>query len=175
MKLSQKLLGVVLLGSLGFFNQSCSNTEIGAGVGAAVGGIIGNNIDNSRSRPSRCYNCYRPNRRYSYDIENASVITSTGVDEVATVATKYNISYEASGLIVSSLHKAEQQDYSGLKDLGLSTKDVVAVYNNQSLKPETIDALGQNLKMDASHTSALVEKMTADIQAEKALIDSQNL
>ena len=179
MKIYQRILGLSLMGLMSFGAASCSNTEVGIGVGAAVGGIIGSNVGRSNYyrpgyyRPG-CYRCYN----YSYQLNSSpdnSLSSSNDnqsnqdrqMSDITSVAEKYHISYQASDLIVSSLRKAEKQDYSGLKDLGLTSDDVMAIYQNQSLKPESIQALGQNLNMDNSHTSALVVQMTTDIQAAK--------
>jgi hypothetical protein len=181
MKITKNMMSLSLLCLVGFGSASCSNTEIGLGVGTAVGGIIGYKVgQNHNNQPSRCngsYNCngYRRNnngRRYSLEMDLPAAVVDTQND-AAVVADKYNISYPAAELIVTSLHQAENKDYSGLKNLGLKASDVLAVYNNQSMKAESLQALGQNLNMDNSHTAALVEHMTADIQAEKAQLGSQ--
>ena len=184
MNLSKTIISLGTLCLLGLGTISCSNTEIGLGVGAAVGGIIGYKSGQRHSEPR--YNCdnnyydqtcrgYNRYNRYDYNFESSQLqAKDQNQSEVATVAQKYNITDEAAELIVTSLHKAERQDYSGLKTLGLSKADALAIFRNQPLNPESISALGENLKMDNSHTAALVEHMTADIQAEKTQQGSQN-
>ncbi len=185
MNLSKSIISISTLCLLGLGTISCSNTEVGLGVGAAVGGIIGYKAGQRHNGPNyNCNNYYETScrgydenngyNRYNYNFEMSQPQANTeSQNEVATVAQKYNITDQAAELIVSSLHKAEKQDYSGLKSLGLTKADALAVFRNQPLKPESISSLGQNLKMDDSHTAALVEQMTADIQAEKAQLGSQ--
>lgn len=174
----KKLGAITCLLAAGMFLQSCSDTLVGAGVGAAVGGIIGHEVGRNEHR--RDHRDWRRggHRGYHNVIQtmDTAVVTDQDAsipDEVSVVAQKYNISEDASLIIVDSLYRAQNFDFSGLKDLGLTQKDALAMYNNQFPSGEAVASISQNLNMEMGDAALMIKQMTNDIQAEKARLNLQ--
>lgn len=170
---SKKIILTSLLACLGFGFPSCSDTQLGIGVGAIVGGIIGHsgNRDHGGHRHGRRgggrFGRYSEVARMTVDDRN-DLLNESRDEDIEFVAQKYGIPTEASLTLVDSLYKANSKDFSGLRNLGLEDKDLLAIYNNQFPSELALTKVSQNLNMNAHETALLIENITVDVQFQKA-------
>jgi hypothetical protein len=167
----KNLFIATLIAATGLGLGGCTDTEVGIGVGAVIGGVIGSELGHGSrhegrgdyDRPGR-----RCDRRGCWNTQaQLNLQGITEISPVATVADKYQISTAAAQTIVTALSKAQEQDFSGLQELGFETSDFEAIYRGENPSYYTLMTMSERLRMDAGSTNNLLQAMKEDIQAER--------
>ncbi len=113
------------------------------------------------------YHCTRYSPYVGLDQSHDGTSFTSPDPRVAGVAQKYGISHYAATWIVRATLLAEQDDMTGLHELGLENKDLEKIYEGKKLKPIKMNGLGEKLLMTNEETQRLIEAIAANIEAEK--------
>jgi hypothetical protein len=82
-------------------------------------------------------------------------------ERVAKVSEKYGISHYAATYVVRAALLAENNDLSGLADLGLNKNDLENIYQGKGISQTKMDVMGAKLLMSNTETQLLVDKVAA--------------
>lgn len=86
-------------------------------------------------------------------------------ERVAKVSERYGISHYAATYVVRAALLAEQDDMSGLTDLGLNKKDLEKIYEGKQIASDKMDSMAAKLLMTNAETQSLVDKIAAYAKA----------
>lgn len=113
------------------------------------------------------YYCTRYSPGFGLDQSNEGASFTSPDPRVAGAAQKYGISHYAATWIVRATLLAEQDDMTGLNELGLEKKDLEKIYEGKKLKTEKMNGLGEKLLMTNQETQKLIDAIAANVEAEK--------
>lgn len=80
---------------------------------------------------------------------------------------KYAISVESADKLQSALEKAQNKDFSGVDDIGISRQDIKSIYDNKSVSRYSIVNISQAFHISFDDAKVFVNKLKADIQKAK--------
>lgn len=111
----------------------------------------------------------RPRHRNMFALQVAATPESFKSSDarVVKIADKYEITDYAATYIARAIILAEQKDLSGVKEMGLSLKDLQKVYKGKEIETSKLEAVSEKLVLSRGDTQRLLKEMSEDIQVEK--------
>lgn len=118
-------------------------------------------------------------RRWSSEVENqntgfsdlAQNVADFNTPEVsasvpvASVASKYQISFDGAQKVVSALSQGEQGNIEALRTIGFSKSDLVRLYQGKNVSEKTVARLSQSLNLSQEATQGFMTQVKDDVQA----------
>ncbi len=88
-------------------------------------------------------------------------------DKVNIMAEKYALTVESADKLQSALEKAQNNDFSGVDDIGISRQDIKAIYDNKSISRYSTVNISAAFHISFDDAKVFVKKLKADIQKAK--------
>lgn len=99
--------------------------------------------------------------------ETQPVVELSRSQRINIMAEKYALTVESADKLQSALEKAQNNDFSGVDEIGISRKDIKGIYENKSVSRYSIVNISQAFHISFDDAKIFVNKLTSDIQKAK--------
>lgn len=169
--------------------QGCDDETRAAGVGLAAGVIIGSQIDNNhnhhyRGYRNRCVSRYdyygrrhRDCRRvYSHrhrhwnqntQVELAAANSNLITTREASLAERYNMSFESARKVVAAFDQGSQRDFRAFNAIGVTSNEMEDIYEGRMIPRKNIESMSRALDMNPNNTLAMLNDVIGKVQAKR--------
>jgi hypothetical protein len=164
------MLVAIAAGSLGL--TACSDEDLAFGAGVVIGVIIGDDDGHHHHhhRPPPRY------RRHNLMALDGAISTNTAVAETVEAVepetmTELEIAsahlalpLEQTEVVMNALAQAKQKDFSAIKELGLSKRDLRQLARGEDPSASTLRELASNLNIELGEAHNLIQTLKADLE-----------
>lgn len=155
-----KVTLMVLIGAMSLGLTACSDEDLAFGAGVVIGVIIGDDDGHHHHhdrRPPR-------HRRYNVMSLDSTVAVVEQPSELEIASEHLQLPLEQTEIVMNALELAKQKDFSAIKSLGLSKRDLRQLARGENPSVSTLKNLADNLQIELVQAHDLIQTLKADLE-----------